>query len=186
MYRRKRRDWSCGLIIPHFTVHHNGVSNCILIFWGLKSELVFTVDFPHSHTDIVSRLFCFCAVHRVKIDVSDELYCALSSLSISFIHSRVIGSQFELPLCLLWAHFALTECGRLMAMSSQGRLASASMSALNSLHQFPPVLRSPTCTHKRQNKVGERQEWKGIKVKKSDGGEMETKKQRIREVVTCW
>lgn len=36
-----------------------------------------------------------------------------------FIHRRVIGSQFELPLCPLWTHFPPTECGRLMAKSSQ-------------------------------------------------------------------
>lgn len=105
---------------------------------------------PYRHS--ISRPLRSCNARRVKINVTAEPYCALPPLSISFIHRRVIGSQFELPLCLLWAHFALTECGRLMATSSQGRLASASMSALNSLHQFPPVLRSPTRTHKREKK----------------------------------
>lgn len=109
----------------------------------------------HTHTcahpnNSILRPSCSCTVHRVKINVTAEPYCALPPFSISFIHKRVIGSQFELPLCLLWANFGLTECGRLMATSSQGRLASASMSALNSLHQFPPVLSSPTSTHKRE------------------------------------
>lgn len=121
-----------------------------------------TLTPPHRHS--ISRPLRSCDARRVKINVTAEPYCALPPLSISFIHRRVIGSQFELPLCLLWAHFALTECGRLMATSSQGRLASASMSALNSLHQFPPVLRSPTRTHKREKKGG-KQEWKGIKAK---------------------
>lgn len=66
-----------------------------------------------------------------------------------------------------------------MATSSQGRLASASMSALNSLHQFPPVLRSPTRTHKRGKKGG-KQERKGIKATQSDGGG-ERKKERGEE-----
>ena len=59
-----------------------------------------------------------------------------------FIHRRVIGSQFELPLCPLWTHFPPTECGRLMAESSRRGFSSASMGALNSLRQFPPVLHS--------------------------------------------
>lgn len=116
------------------------------------------------HRDTISRPLRSYDARRVKINVTAEPYCALPPLSISFIHRRVIGSQFELPLCLLWAHFALTECGRLMATSSQGRLASASMSALNSLHQFPPVPHSPTHTHKRE-KNGKKQEGKGIKAK---------------------
>lgn len=67
-----------------------------------------------------------------------------------------------------------------MATSSQGRLASASMSALNSLHQFPPVLCSPTRTHKREKKGG-KQERKGIKATQSDGGGGERKKERGEE-----
>lgn len=130
-----------------------------------------------SFSHFIHTPFCSCAVSGVKINVTAEPYCALPPLSISFIHRRVIGSQFELPLCLLWANFALTECGRLMATSSQGRLASASMSALNSLHQFPPVLHSPSSTHKRERKGGDKYEsglkqnshmvndWKGQETK---------------------
>uniref|UniRef100_A0AAV2MHT2 Uncharacterized protein n=1 Tax=Knipowitschia caucasica TaxID=637954 RepID=A0AAV2MHT2_KNICA len=70
-------------------------------------------------------------------------------LPTSFIHSRVIVRHFELPLCLLWAHFALTQCGRLMAVIRQGRLGPASATALNSLHQFPPVLLSPSHRQRR-------------------------------------
>lgn len=53
-----------------------------------------------------------------------------------------------------------------MATSSQGRLASASMSALNSLHQFPPVLHYPTHPHRRE--VTERK--KGGKGRESGRG----------------
>lgn len=112
-----------------------------------------THRYTQRHT--ISRPLWSCDACRVKINVTAEPYCTLPPLSISFIHSRVIGSQFELPLCLLWAHFALTECGRLMATSSRGRLASASMSALNSLHQFPPVLCSPILSPTREKKRGE-------------------------------
>lgn len=126
--------------------------------WARSSESVFTLVQTHTqrytqrHT--ISRPLWSCDACRVKINVTAEPYCTFPPLSISFIHSRVIGSQFELPLCLLWAHFALTECGRLMATSSQGRLASASMSALNSLHQFPPVLCSPILSPTREKKRG--------------------------------
>lgn len=132
---------------------------------------------PHSHTHTQTHtpfpgICASYAARRVKINVTAEPYCALPLLSTSFIHRRVIGSQFELPLCLLWAHFALTECGRLMATSSRGRLASASMSALNSLHQFPPVLRSPTRTHERRG--GGREE----KNVSKEGGKVRVKKER--------
>lgn len=115
---------------------------------------------------MISRPLRSYDARRVKINVTAEPYCALPLLSTSFIHRRVIGSQFELPLCLLWAHFALTECGRLMATSSQGRLASASMSALNSLHQFPPVLLSPTRTRKRVKKKGKRKGGGKVRMKR--------------------
>lgn len=131
--------------------------------WVRSSESVFTLVQTHTHTQrhTISRPLWSCDGCRVKINVTAEPYCTLPPLSISFIHSRVIGSQFELPLCLLWAHFALTECGRLMATSSQGRLASASMSALNSLHQFPPVLCSPILSPTREKKRGENKNEKG-------------------------
>lgn len=141
-----------------------------------SSRGVFTLERTHtntsthtqtqSHRSSISRPSRCCDAGRVKINVTAEPYCALPPLSISFIHRRVIGSQFELPLCLLWAHFALTECGRLMATSSRGRLASASMSALNSLHQFPPVLRSPTHTHKNGGKKGRNERMKRDKSEK--------------------